>query len=122
MWSAYQALKLYHRRPSDDLGDEAEPLYSIAAWCVDATVMWFGITVENLLNERVNNGTTKEAKWEAKYTLLQLLDISYKLPRPARPVRKSNAPPDLASHRQFLQMARQSRSNVKLFTYVGPPN
>src|SRR5690242_6602437 len=65
MWSAWQDLKTYHRRPSLDLElDDA-----LIAWCLDKTVTWFGVTVENALLERVEVGSGKDKRSEAKYSL-----------------------------------------------------
>lgn len=117
MWDSYQALKLYHRRPSDDLALTD----SIAAWCVDGCVLWFGLTVENALTERVNKGTRKEPRMEPMYTLHQLLDPAFRLPRPA-PTPKVQPQPQQGGFSAFLAMAQQQGSGVKMYKYVGPPN
>lgn len=112
MWSAYQSLKAYHRRPSEDLGvDDA-----IAAWCVDGAVLVFGTIIENALGERVETGTGKDKKWEAKYALSQLLDPKFRLPRamPERQAAKANG-----GLEQFIALAGQSRG-VKRWEYIKP--
>lgn len=116
MWLAYLSLKMYHRRPSEDLAVTD----TIAAWCLDGAVLWFGITIENALSERVNKGTPKEPRYEARYTLMELLDPAFHLPRPQPEPRKvrSMASDGLAS---FLAMAGQPGGGVKMFRYVGPP-
>lgn len=78
MWSAYLDLKTYHRRPSEDL----QPLDALSGYLVDKAVLWFGIIVENALSERVEIGEGKDKRSEAKYTLEQLLDPAFRLPRP----------------------------------------
>lgn len=78
LWSAYLALKLYHRRPSSDLAIKD----SLIAWCVDDCVLWFGLKIENLLNERVEIGEGKDKRYEAKYELNDLLDPSFRIERP----------------------------------------
>lgn len=72
------SLKTYHRLPSLEL----EVTDSIAAYCLDKAVLWFGMTVENLLGERVEVGTGKEKRWEAKYSLEDLLDPAFRVSRP----------------------------------------
>lgn len=77
MWSAWLSLKTYQSKPSNEL----EVTDTIAAYCVDKAVMWFGITVENLLSERVEVGSGKEKHSEAKYELDDLLDADFRVPR-----------------------------------------
>lgn len=79
-------------------------------------MIWFGITIENALGERVNIGTPKEPKWEARYTLAQLLDPLFKLPKP-EPVKK---PAQLNGLGLLLALAGQPGSNVKKYEYVKP--
>lgn len=108
MWSAYLSLKTYHRRPSDDLDLDD----SIAAWCVDGAVLSFGILLENALQERVNKGTTDKPRMEPKYTLMQLLDPLFRMPRPA-PAPKPTAPQNgLAA---LMALARSKGSGVKVW-------
>lgn len=115
MWSAWIDLKMSHRRPSDDLALTD----TIAAYCVDKTVIWFGITVENMLGERVNQGTQKEPQWEAKYTLEQLLDASYHPPRPM-PTPKIKPMPAQSGFAAMMAMAAQSGNGIKRWEYVKP--
>jgi hypothetical protein len=62
--------------------DEDRELDSLTRYLLNKVVTWFGITIENALAERVNVGSEKEPHWEARYTLSQLLDPSFRLPRP----------------------------------------
>jgi hypothetical protein len=62
--------------------DEDHELSSLARYLLNKVVTWFGITIENALAERVNVGSEKEPHMEARYTLSQLLDPSFRLPRP----------------------------------------
>lgn len=78
MWSAYQSLKVYHQKPSSEL----EVTDSIAVYCLDKAVMWFGVTIENLLHERVEIGDGRDKRSEAKYELSDLLDPAFRVPRP----------------------------------------
>lgn len=104
----YQNLKLYHRRPSEDL---AEP-DKLAAWCADNAVVTFGVIVENALQERRNTGTKDKPKWEPMYSLHQLLDSGFVLPEPPKPKRGDPLQQGFA---QLLAMAKQPRSGVKLW-------
>lgn len=112
MWKAYLKLKTTHRLPSEDL-DEQD---SLAAWCVDDAVMWFGLTVENTLVERVNTGTEKEPKWEAKYTLAELLDPLFRVPTP-QPVVPRKPVNGLAA---LMALAGKKGSGVKLWRAIEP--
>lgn len=112
MWQAYLSLKTYHRRPSDDL----KLTDTIVAWCVDATVLWFGITVENLLGERVKVGSGKEERSEAKYELEQLLDPLFRVER-EKPKPKQQAMSGFAA---LMALAGQKGSGVQAYKYVKP--
>lgn len=115
MWSAYQSLKAYQRRPSADL----EETDNIAAWCVDNTVLTFGIIIENALAETVEVGMGNNKRSEAKYTLAQLLDNNFKLPRPA-PAKKTPKAQQQNGFALLLALAGQPGSNVKRWEYVKP--
>lgn len=71
----------YHKLPSEII-DPEQRLDSLTRYLADNAVTFFGVTIENSLAERVNNGSEKEPKWEDKYTLAQLLDPAFRLPRP----------------------------------------
>lgn len=112
MWKAYTKLKIAHKLPSEDLREED----SIAAHCVDDAVLWFGLTVEATLTERTNTGTPKEPKWEPTYTLTQLLDPLFRVPRPRRkPTKKPTS-----GFAALLALAKQQGSGVKLWTGAKP--
>lgn len=53
-----------------------------AAWQFDATVLYVGLTIENAMHERESVGDPKKYETRAKYTLSQLLDDDFRLPRP----------------------------------------
>lgn len=112
MWKAYQAMKVYHRRPSDDLCPDDE----VAAWCLDDAVLWFGLTIEGLLSERTNIGTPDKPKWQNKYTLAQLLDPRFIVPKPP-PTPKAQAENGLGL---LMVLAGQPGSGVKRYEYVKP--
>lgn len=100
-----------HRRPSKDL----KVKNTIAAYCVDKTVLTFGIIIENALGERDKVGK----EYVDKYTLSQLLDPAFKLPRPQPEPRRAQTVTSngLAA---VLAMAGQPGSGVKLYKYVAP--
>lgn len=54
----------------------------LAAYEFDSAVNFFGITIENALQERDEVGTGKNARYEPRYTLDKLLDPAFRLPRP----------------------------------------
>lgn len=58
---------------------ENDPL---AAWMLDNLVLTFGTIVENALLERDEIGSGQGKTSVARYTLTQLLDPDFKLPRP----------------------------------------
>lgn len=89
---------------------------ALAAYLLDACVVTFGLIIENALHERDNIGTQKEPKYEPRYTLPQLLDPAFRLPRP-QPVVPKKQGDGLAV---LLAMARQRGSGVKLWTGVKP--
>lgn len=113
MWSAYQSLKTYHRRPSDVL----EVTDSIIAYCIDEVVLWFGVKIENMLSERINTGAPNDPRWEDKYTLAELLDSSFHPPKPL-PISKTK--PAESGFSAWMALAAQSGGAVKIWEYVKP--
>ncbi len=59
---------------------EDDPL---SAWMLDSLVLTFGTIVENALLERDEIGSGASKTYQNRYTLTQLLDPAFKLPRPA---------------------------------------
>lgn len=92
----------------------------MAAFLVDAAITACGITIDNALAERVNKGTPKEPKWEAKYTLHQILDPLFRLPAPLPPPKLQAPPLTNGGLAAILAMAGQPNSGVKLYKYVPP--
>jgi hypothetical protein len=80
----------------------------LTRWQVDNAVLTFGLIIENALVERINHGTDNQPRWEPRYTLAQLLDPSFKLPRPY--VQKPQS--GLGA---LLAMAQRKGSGVKLW-------
>jgi hypothetical protein len=75
--------------------------------------MWFGMTIENALAETIKQGTGKDAKTVHKYTLTQLLDPAFFLPKPAPPVK--TAQPAQNGFAALLALSKQAGSGVKLW-------
>lgn len=117
MWEAYQDLKMCHKRPSEVL----EVTDTIAAYCLDKAVLTFGIIIENALQERDKVGMGKDAEYRDRYTLPQLLDPKFTLPRPQpEPRRVQTQPVAGGGLAAILALAGQPRSGVKLWKYVPP--
>lgn len=89
----------------------------MAAWMLDSAVTWFGVTIENALNERVKVGSGANVEYKPKYTLTLLLDKSFRLPRP----------PEDASNKKgmnpwspLLAWMGKKNSGVKRYEYRAP--
>lgn len=109
------ALKTYHRRPSEDVVDDDTPMPDIVAWCVDDAVLWFGLTIENLLAERREVQVGKIKQSQKVYTLEQLLDNDFRPPRPQAAPRIQVNP-----WQPLLDLVGKPRGGVKAYKYVGP--
>lgn len=81
----------------------------LAAYLLDACVVLFGLIIDNALAERVQVGAKPNIEYKPKYTLDQLLDASFRLPRPFTP-----KPAD--GLHTLLMMAGRKGSGVKLWT------
>jgi hypothetical protein len=81
---------------------------------LDNAVTWLGITIENLLDERVKVGDS----YKPKYTLTRLLHEKFKLPPPI--VEEYN--PEVASNpwAAFLPWMGKPGSGVHRYVYVPP--
>lgn len=86
---------------------------SIAAWMLDSACTWFGITIENALQERVKVGMGKEDK--PKYTLARLLSQGFKLPAPMIEVGTADNP-----WLPLLAWVGKRNSKVKRYEYRPP--
>lgn len=82
----------------------------------------FGRIVENALQERVTVYVGKREESKPRYTLDQVLDPAFRLPRPRPDGSPADHAQNAAAHQQLLNLSRQARSNVKAFKYVGPLN
>lgn len=118
MWRAYQRSKSYQRRASEDLSDdEGEPLDSLTAYCVDEVVLWFGARVESDLAETVEVGMGADKRREPKYTLPELLDPAFRVPRPTPTPKK---PSQIQINADAWAMASQSSLVVKRWRAIPP--
>lgn len=63
---------------------------SLAAYLFDGAVITFGSIVESALHERIEVGSGDSKKFVDKYTLKQLLEPSFKLPREDRQAQSAN--------------------------------
>lgn len=78
MWGLYQTAEKLGQKPSSWL-PTLDPLWALQ---LDQAVVYFGIVIENALAERVEVGSGNQKRSEAKYTLTQLLDPTFRLPAP----------------------------------------
>jgi hypothetical protein len=78
MWNLWRKAKEFHSLPSKVFG-ERDPL---AAYMLDNAVLAFGTIIENALMEQHEIGSGQGKKWVKRYTITQLLDPEFKLPRP----------------------------------------
>jgi hypothetical protein len=92
----------------------------LAAYLFDAAVVTFGSILENALAERVNAGSERNPRYEAKYTLSELLDQSFHLPRSDKPGKAKAAGGFGNGVAQVLALAQQPNMGVKRWTYIAP--
>lgn len=57
---------------------------ALAAYCLDGAVTTLGVVIENALAETDEVGSDKDKRRVPRYTLRQLLDPAFVLPRAAR--------------------------------------
>lgn len=111
MWSLWHRSKSLSCRPSQLL--EVED--SLAAYSLDSATVVFGTIVENALSEREKTGSGKNEEWRAKYTLDEILDADFFLPRPPSRLQKRRQ-----SAADFFVLATQPGSGVKMWREVAP--
>lgn len=68
-------------RPSSLFDDADEPLGPMARYCLDGAVVAFGTVVENALQETVGLGSGKHKTRRARWTLSEILQDDFTLPR-----------------------------------------
>lgn len=114
MWSLWTKAKTYHKLPSEVLGEED----NLAAWMLDSAVTWFGITIENALQERDKVKMGTETQYRPRYTLSRLLQQGFKLPRPLpEPEIKQGG---LSVWQPLLAWAGKPGGKIKRWVYVPP--
>jgi hypothetical protein len=77
MWNLYVTAKTTNARPSSLLGIDAEWV----AYQFDSAVSFLGNTIESASMERKEVGMGQHKRLEQKYTMQQLLDPDFRLPR-----------------------------------------
>jgi len=112
MWSLWQKAKSYNQLPSKIFGEED----TLAAWMLDSAVTWFGITIENALQERVKTVVGTKDEYVPRYTLTRLLDDNFKLPRPLPEKKEQEANPWAA----LMAWAGKPGGMVKRYAYKKP--
>lgn len=119
MWQTWTRAKTFSQLPSqvyDPSGEEWNvPFGSIAQWMFDTAVTWFGITIENALEERVKVNLGKEVQYKPKYTLARLLNPMFKLPKPVQVPEESPNP-----WAPLLSLIGKKNSGVRRWKYTGP--
>lgn len=84
-------------------------------------MLWFGITIENALGEREKVTVGKDTEYRPLYTLSQLLDPAFRLPRPQPEPRKATQT-QAGGLAALMALAGTRHSGVKRYGYVGPMN
>lgn len=84
---------------------------------LDRVVVAFGMTIENAAQELHNVGSKDRPEWKPKYTMAQLLDEGFRLPRPERPERPQQAQGGGVG--ALLALAGRSGGAVKVFRGKG---
>lgn len=111
MWKLGQKAEKYGKLPSElfpGLVDEW------AIYCFDNAVNYFMLVMQNALQERKEVGAGKQKVWREVYTLEQLLNDDFRLPRPTPAASK----PPLSGIAQLMALAKQGPSSgVKLWEY-----
>lgn len=84
MWSLYQTAKATSERPSNLV----EIIDAWAAYQFDSAVTFLGRAIENYSQELIEVGPPKEKRLVPKYSMEQLLDPDFLLPRPKTDLEK----------------------------------
>lgn len=121
LWNLWQKAKTYGKLPSEVFGEED----SIAAWMLDSAVTWFGIEIENLLQERDKVKMGNEVEYRPRYTLSRLLDQDFKLIRQQEPSPQKQENPGpgasgMSIWQPLLSWAGNNKRAIKFWKYVPP--
>lgn len=106
MWSLYVTATATGQRPSSLM----QIRDAWAAYQFDAAVVMVGRVIENAAQEQHNVGGPRNPKWVNRYSMDQLLDDAFRLPRPLTEKERERE-----SLRALKAMAGSRRSGVKLF-------
>jgi hypothetical protein len=82
---------------------------------LDNAVTWFGVTIENALQERVKTGMGRDVEYKPRYSLARLLDEDFRLPRPLQEAEPNNNP-----WAPFLSWIGKNGSGVRMYKYQAP--
>lgn len=114
MWRVWTKATTFHKLPCE-VFDEDHEYDSLTRYLGDNAVTWFGITMENALKEEVPVGDPKKGRTRPKYTLEELLEDDFKLPRPPTKLEKRQQ-----GAMNLLQLAQDPKSGVKLWRELRP--
>lgn len=114
MWAVWTKANKFHKSPSEVI-DPSYRLDDLTRYQVDNAVTHFGLTLENALNERVEVKVGKRTESRPKYTLPELLDDKFRLPRPQTDLQKRQQ-----GAMNLLAMAQDPASGVKLWRELPP--
>ena len=116
MWALYYKATKYNKLPSEYFADLVDEW---TRYCFDNAVTYFGSVIEGALTETVEQGMGNNKRSVAKYTLRQLLDPVFRLPRPPQEPRAAH-PQGGSGLAALLALAGQPNSGVKQWAYVPP--
>lgn len=78
MWTLGQKAEKYSRPPSEFIPGLVDEL---TCYQFDNAILYFCATIEAAALERDNIGSEEKPKWRQRYTMTQLLDDDFRMPR-----------------------------------------
>ena len=124
MWETWKQAKTFSKLPSevfDPTGEvwENDGIHGpLARWMFNAVVTWFGITIENLLSERVEVNVGKKLQSNPKYTLTRLLHEDFRVIRTPEPEDRYGGTGNIWA--PFLVWADKPGGLIKRWVYKAP--
>jgi|SRR5688572_21679702 len=125
MWETWIQATTYHKLPSEvfdptgecwKLDGEHGPL---ARSMFNSAVTWFGITIQNALEERVEYTHNGKIRYREKYTLARLLHPDFRLPKPK--VEPVDIQKEMNPWAPLIAWVGKGKGGlVRRYTYVGP--
>lgn len=82
MWKLGDKAERANKLPSECIPGLDEIACDWTIWMFDNAIHFFMSVMHAALSEREKIGDAKNAEWKAKYTLSQLLEDEFRLPRP----------------------------------------